>query len=124
MNISDQDVIKKGQLTADLLVLDNNQIEVQGVLNFETVPVLMKQAEDLLHELNDGSNDVRVSFKGVTDSNSAGLALLLELKRYMNTKNKNIVFADLPKQVRIVAHAYGIDAELGSYLGLQDFTAV
>lgn len=120
MNTSDRDLIKKEQSTASLSVLDNNQIEVQGVLNFETVPVLMKQAEDFLQKFN----DVRVSFKGVTDSNSAGLALLLEMKRYMHTKNKNIVFADLPEQICTIAHAYGIDAELGSFLDLQDFASV
>ena len=119
MNIS-----KEALLTASLSVSENNQIEVHGVLNFDTVPDLMRQAEILMSRLIDGSNDVRVSFKGVTDSNSAGLAMLLEMKRYMHKKNKNIVFSDLPEQVRIVAHACGIDAELSSYLGLQDFALV
>lgn len=120
MNISDRDSIKKEQLEADLSVSENNQIEVRGILNFETVPVLMKELESLLQTFD----DAKVSFKGVTDSNSAGLALLLEMKRYMQTKNKNIAFADLPEQVRTIAHAYGIDAELGSFLDLQDFASV
>ena len=116
MNTSAQDSIKKGQLAAGLLVPGDSQIEVQGVLNFETVPVLMKQAEGLLQNLS----EAKFSFKGVDDSNSAGLALLLELKRFMNSKNKNIVFSDLPVQIRTIAHAYGMDAELDAYLGLQD----
>ena len=95
----------------------DNLIQVQGILNFETVPVLMKQAERLLAKLD----DARVSFQDVVDSNSAGLALLLEMARYMYIQNKSINFHDLPEQVRIMAHAYGIDAELNEHLESADF---
>jgi ABC-type transporter Mla MlaB component len=112
------------QSKASISVLDNNQIELQGILNFESVPILMKQAVILLQKLNNGSDDVVVSFNGVTDSNSAGLALLLEIKRYMQTKNKAITFTDLPEQISTIAYAYGINAELASFLNLQDFSVV
>lgn len=111
MNASSGDL-----LTAELVVLEKNQIEVQGALNFETVPALMKRAETILCDID----EAEFSFKGVGDSNSAGLAFLLEIKRHMNAKNKTVIFSDLPGQIRTIAHAYGIDVELGTYLGLQD----
>ena len=102
----------KEQPTASLAVSADNHIKVQGMLNFETVPVLMKQAEQLFKKM-DGAH---ISFAEVKDSNSAGIALLLEMARTMKLKNKSIDFAELPEQMFIVARAYGIDAELDAYL--------
>ena len=97
---------------ASLSVSGDNTIKVQGVLNFETVPVLAKEAERLFKKMD----NVHVSFAEVEDSNSAGLALLLEMARLMKLDNKSINFAELPEQMAIVARAYGIDAELDAYL--------
>ena len=98
-------------MSAELSVVENNII-ISGVLNFETVPVLMKQAEPLLKN----KDKVNVNLAAVTDSNSAGLALLLEMMRVMKLQNKSINFENLPEQICIVANAYGIDYELGSFL--------
>ena len=101
-------------LRAELSIVENN-INVTGVLNFETVPVLMKQAELLFSQ----QDQVRIDLSGVTDSNSAGLALLLEMMRVMKLQNKKINFENLPEQICIVAAAYGIDCELGEFLNTQ-----
>lgn len=97
---------------ASLSVSGDNHIEVQGILNFDSVPVLMKKAEAVLA----GLSDAKVNFSEVTESNSAGLALIFELKRFMQSKNKSIVFSGLPEQIRSVAKAYGIETELESCL--------
>lgn len=106
------------QSTASLAVSDDDLIKVQGVLNFETVPALVKQAEQLFKKME----NVHVSFAEVKDSNSAGLALLLEMARTMKMNNKSIDFAELPEQMVIVARAYGIDSELGAYLNPQVYS--
>ncbi|MCW8923785.1 MAG: STAS domain-containing protein [Gammaproteobacteria bacterium] len=98
-------------LDAKLSMVDEG-INISGVLNFETVPVLMKQAEQLLVK----QDEVNVDLAEVTDSNSAGLALLLEMVRVTKSQNKTINFKNLPEQISIVASAYGIDGELGSFL--------
>ncbi len=82
------------------------------MLNFETVPALAKEAERLLKKMDKAS----VNFSKVSDSNSAGLALLLEMARCMKLSNKSIDFAELPEQMIIVARAYGLESELGAYL--------
>lgn len=94
---------------------DNGIISVGGVLNFETVPTLLKQAEQLFKNYN----EINIDFSGVVDSNSAGLALLLEMIRTTKIQNKSINFKNLPEQINIVANAYGIDSELGLFLNAQ-----
>lgn len=92
--------------------MDDKNINISGVLNFDTVPALMKQAEQLLK----GQDALNVNLADVTGSNSAGLALLLEMGRVAKLQNKTINFLNLPEQICIVASAYGIDCELGSFL--------
>lgn len=99
---------------ASLSLSGDNTIKVQGVLNFETVPVLAKEAERLFKTMD----NVHVSFAEVEDSNSAGLALLLEMARIMKLNNKPINFAELPEQMDIVARAYGMNSELSAYLNI------
>lgn len=101
----------KKSLPAELTLV-NNGINISGVLNFETVPVLIKQAEQLFNKLD----KVSVNLAEVSDSNSAGLALLLEMRRTIKMQKKSIDFKNLPEQIRIIAGAYGIDTELGSFL--------
>ena len=101
-------------LNAELSIVDD-RINVSGVLNFETVPALMKQAEQLFKN----QQQVSIDLAGVTDSNSAGLALLLEMLRTIKSQNKSINFKNLPEQISIVASAYGIDSELGPFLNAQ-----
>ena len=97
---------------ASLQVTSENDVKVKGVLNFDTVPVLMKQAEKIFADFN----KVCVDFNEVSSSNSAGLALILEMMRYMKNKNKMISFNNLPDPVNVVVRAYGIDDELKPYI--------
>ena len=92
--------------------MTDSNISVSGVLDFDSVPVLMKQAESLLKN----QPEISVDLADVTDSNSAGLALLLEMIRVNKLQNRTIKFKNLPEQICIVANAYGIDGELESFL--------
>lgn len=98
-------------LSAEISLVDNS-VKISGVLNFETVPVLMKQAEQLFGKLD----KVSVDLAEVSDSNSAGLAMLVEMQRIIKMQKKSIAFKNLPEQISIIAGAYGIDTELGSFL--------
>ena len=104
----------KTPVHAELSIVDDS-ISVSGVLNFETVPVLMKQAEQAFSH----QQSVNIDLINVTDSNSAGLALLLEMVRVTKLQNKTISFNNLPQQICIVANAYGIEDELGAFLNAQ-----
>ena len=102
----------KTTFEASLSAAGENAIKVQGVLDFDTVPVLAKEAVKLLQNMN----EAQVSFADVADSNSAGLALILEMKRTMQKNKKRISFTDLPEQILIMASAYGINEELSAVL--------
>jgi phospholipid transport system transporter-binding protein len=101
----------KKPLFAEVSLVDDS-VRISGVLNFETVPVLMKQAEQLFDKLD----KVSVDLAEVSDSNSAGLAMLVEMQRIIKMQKKSIDFKNLPEQITIIAGAYGIDTELGSFL--------
>jgi phospholipid transport system transporter-binding protein len=95
---------------AGVSALDANSIVLKGVLNFDTVPGLMKQVELLIKQ----STEASVDFSEVEKTNSAGLALLLEIVRFMQLRNANVQFKNVPEQIAIVARAYGIDTALDS----------
>ncbi len=104
------------EVLATISANGRNRFKINGVLNFETVPVLLADALSLLSS----SDDIIVDFAGVDDSNSAGLALLLELARQMRSKNKSIHFQSIPEQMSVVARAYGIESEVDSNHDWQD----
>jgi phospholipid transport system transporter-binding protein len=95
---------------AGISALDANSFMVKGVLDFDTVPNLTKQAELMLRQ----SSDASVDFSEVEKTNSAGLALLLEIVRFMQLRNASVQFKNVPEQIAIVARAYGIDTALDS----------
>ena len=96
--------------TAEISQLSADTFALKGVLSLDTVPALMKQAESLLVQ----SKDASVDFSGIEKTNSAGLALLLEMVRFMQLRNASVQFKNVPEQIAIVARAYGIDAALDS----------
>jgi ABC-type transporter Mla MlaB component len=81
---------------------------VSGVLGFDTVPELMKQARRLFASCD----SVVVDFSGVENCNSAGLAVMLEMARHMRQQNKSVCFKSLPEQIHTFARAYSIEKEL------------
>ncbi len=83
---------------------DGERILLKGVLDFNTVPSLAKQAGRLLAQ----SDNASVDCAGVSSANSAGLALLLEMSRIMRASQKPIAFHNVPPQIQSVARAYGL----------------
>lgn len=85
---------------------DDDTLRISGVLDFDTVPVLAKQAERLLAAA--GSGRLTVDCGNVSAANSAGLALLLEMSRIMRASEKVLHFRNVPPQIQSVARAYGL----------------
>lgn len=75
-------------------------------------PVTLDSAKDALAKTGgvfDNVTDIEVDLKGVTESDSAGLALLLEWMRAAKNANKPITFKHLPEQMDAIAKASGLD---------------
>jgi ABC-type transporter Mla MlaB component len=89
---------------------DKGHFVVSGILGFDTVPELMKQARRLFASCD----SVVVDFSEVKHCNSAGLAVMLELARQMQLQNKTVCFKSLPEQIYTFARAYSIEKELSN----------
>ena len=76
-----------------------------GVLDFQSVVSLYQQ--DIW-----SAGNPEVDLSGVTHSNSAGIALLLEWLKLARQKGLQIKYHKLPEQLGVIARAYGVDQEL------------
>ncbi len=82
---------------------------VSGPLNFKTVPVVWDRTAELLKD----SSTLVFDLQGVTRSDSAALALLIELRREARRRNKDIILRNIPPQLRAISSVSGLDELLG-----------
>ncbi len=102
---------------------------ISGVLDFSTVPDLLRQMSVFFkgikqgikqdvkqgHEVNDPAikeQNIIVDLSEVTVCNSAALALLLEIARDASSNNFKIHFNHLPETLLTIAKAYGAESEI------------
>lgn len=78
---------------------------LSGVLSFQTVPQLWKQGGDML----DGSPQLLLDLAGVSRTDSAGIALLVEWLRMASERNARICFQNIPPQMLAIARVSGLD---------------
>ncbi|MBI1195308.1 MAG: STAS domain-containing protein [Gammaproteobacteria bacterium] len=95
--------------TAEVRV-DGGRLDLVGELSFETVPGLLAQCEDMLRNI---PGDVQVNLEGVSRSDSAGLALLVELVRMKRAEGKTVTFSHVPEQMQAMALVSRLEEVLG-----------
>ncbi|NNJ92463.1 MAG: STAS domain-containing protein [Gammaproteobacteria bacterium] len=76
---------------AQIEQLDKNRYRLTGQLNFSTVTAVLTQVHALTLE-----NEVSFDLSMLENSNSAGLALLIELITDARRQNRKITFTGLP----------------------------
>ena len=86
--------------------VNDTSFVISGVLDFDSVPVLMREIKPKLEK----QPIANISFFNVGSCNSAGLALILEMTRLM--QGKKIQFTNIPDQLYAMAKAYGVADEL------------
>ncbi|SEQ41973.1 ABC-type transporter Mla maintaining outer membrane lipid asymmetry, MlaB component, contains STAS domain [Solimonas aquatica] len=79
---------------------------LEGPLSFATASAWFAQAEAL-------SRAGQLSLAKVAQCDSAGLALLLELKRRAQRAQQPLHFTDVPQQLRELSGFFGLDRALG-----------
>jgi len=87
--------------------------KLTGDLNFSTVPALRAEPD---FKATDHSR-ISIDLAGVTRSDSAGLALLIEWLRESERLGKSITFMNMPVQMRSIARVCGLDGILPSDTG-------
>jgi phospholipid transport system transporter-binding protein len=87
--------------SANLEALGGERYRVSGVLDARTAPLLLEQSDERFSSAQGAS--IHVDFDQVTDSDSAGLALLLEWLRIARQRQQTLHFANLPAQLAALA---------------------
>ena len=90
--------------------LDGERLRLSGVLDFATTPALAKQLGQLLRDHPE--REWVVDLSGVQFGNSAGIALLLELKRLARGAGPAIRIQAMPERMVTIARAHGVDGLL------------
>ncbi len=93
-------------MSAAQLQEDEHTLRISGDLNRETVPDLMLQLQARLQQ--HPGEKIGINLQGVTRSDSAGLALLVECRRLMRLQQGSLYFEDLPEQMQHMAQISGL----------------
>ena len=79
--------------------LGGGRFALKGEMNFDTAEQILRQSEAPFEE----HTQIELDLSGVTDSDSAGLALLLEWVTWANHSVREIRFIGLPDRVMAIA---------------------
>lgn len=86
---------------AQLEALGGERYRVSGVLDANTAPQLLKQSDERF-SATEGA-EIHLDLGGVSESDSSGLALLLEWLRGARQRKQSVRFANLPAQITALA---------------------
>ena len=78
---------------------------VSGALTFETAPSAWQSSVTLFS----GREDITFDLQGISHTDSAGLALLIEWMRIARAQDKRITFKNLPPQMLAMAAMSGLE---------------
>ena len=76
-----------------------------GELSFNTVPTIAASFAKIVNN----TEKVVLDLQGVTRTDSAGLALLIDWMRLVRHKDKKIIFKNIPEQMLAVAKVSDLD---------------
>lgn len=84
---------------------DDGVFEVSGRLTFHTVPRFLTHTDKWLQA---GTDKVTIDMHGVTLADSAGLALMIEWLERARSAKREIVFTNMPDQMRDLIRVNGL----------------
>lgn len=93
---------------AKLEALGEGRYRVSGVLDAVTVPGLLRESMQRMSATSGA--ELQIDLGGVKESDSAGLALVLEWLRQARHRNQKIRFANVPRQIAALAKISEVDA--------------
>jgi len=87
-------------------------IKLAGQLDFESVAQLLNKESVSFDAEQTENGEIAVDLSKISRCNSASLTLLLDWMKKAQQKNVQIKYHSAPKQLMVIAQAYGIDHEL------------
>lgn len=98
---------------AEIVQQNNQHYLISGVVDFSTVPNLMRQASGFISASRSSeSGSMTIDLSQVEECNSAALALMLDIAKSAQQKDIELFFKNLPATVLTIAKAYGIENEI------------
>jgi phospholipid transport system transporter-binding protein len=88
----------------------DGKFDLSGRLTFQTVPQFQTHAASLLQG---GAQPVTIDMKGVTQADSAGLALMIEWLQLARDGKRELLFANIPEQVSELIRVNGLQQMFG-----------
>lgn len=89
---------------------DNGHYDLAGVLDFETVPALLKETESWFQS----GGAISIDLNEVSQANSAGMAILIEWKSLANQYGGSVSFQNIPSTIEHLAAVCKVEELLNS----------
>ena len=106
---------------AEIIQQNQQKYLISGVVDFSTLPGLMKSASNLFKSFKksaaaNADASITMDLSKITVCNSAGLALILEMVRQADKDNIELHFENWPVALLTIAKAYGVDDEIRDFI--------
>ncbi|HSG96495.1 MAG TPA: STAS domain-containing protein [Woeseiaceae bacterium] len=85
--------------------LGDGRFAVSGEMNFNTAEKILRASEEPFEE----HSQLEIDLSEVTDTDSAGLALLLEWVTWANHSVREIRFTGIPDKIMAIAHTTEVE---------------
>jgi len=83
----------------------NGICQINGALNFVTAPAALREVVSHIHQ----HPELEIDFSGVSESNSVGLALMIEWLAEARRKKHSVTFSHIPNSLRQLAGVCQVD---------------
>jgi phospholipid transport system transporter-binding protein len=94
-----------GVITADFVPQEGGRARVNGVLHFTTVTALLRSGSEAIAN----GRAAVIDLAGVKDSDSSGLALLIEWLSIARAERKNLRYENIPVQLHQLARLSDVE---------------
>lgn len=88
----------------------NGSIRLIGNIDFDNVLECRRQGEQLLDDIDDTADPLRISLARLEQPSSIAVSLLLGWQRYARAHNKKLSFQAPPAALRQIITVCGLDA--------------
>lgn len=97
-------------MSAQIELNHAGEVSVSGELNMQSVPDAATKVKALLEEMlkTDGQQQIVFDFSDITRSDSAGVALLVDVMQQARLASQDVMFSNIPRQMKDIAKISGL----------------
>jgi len=95
-------------MSMKIIKKDQAEYTIEGELNMQTVPEVSKQLAKLIKEQTLVTENLTLDLTSISRSDSAGVALLVDVMQRAKTAKMTLLFSNLPQQMQDIAGISGL----------------